>query len=152
VSNLGSKKGAKRQLCCSWPEIPAQTKENEWEHCRGGETYLQCTILGVISITLLPIDVTNSQIVMCLFSWKSSLICAMFSPILLFQGNCECSASLRMLLDFWTWRPNQIFEFCSLFHLWKVKGKVVPVLNKAPRHEDVLGEWKYSSTHSWPRQ
>jgi hypothetical protein len=29
----------------------------------------------------------------------------------------------------------------------KVKGKFVPVLNSPPRHEDVLGEWKYSSTH-----
>jgi hypothetical protein len=28
----------------------------------------------------------------------------------------------------------------------RVKGKVVPVLNEAPRHEDVLGEWRYSST------
>jgi hypothetical protein len=26
--------------------------------------------------------------------------------------------------------------------------KVVPVLNKAPRHEDVLREWRYSSAHS----
>jgi len=25
------------------------------------------------------------------------------------------------------------------------------VLKQAPRHEDVLGEWRYSSTHSWPR-
>jgi hypothetical protein len=30
----------------------------------------------------------------------------------------------------------------------KVKGKVFPVLNWAPRHEGVLGEWRYSSTHS----
>jgi hypothetical protein len=30
----------------------------------------------------------------------------------------------------------------------KVKSKVVPVLNIAPRHEDVLGEWRYSSIHS----
>jgi hypothetical protein len=30
----------------------------------------------------------------------------------------------------------------------KGKGKVVPVLNWAPRHEGVLGEWRYSSTHS----
>jgi hypothetical protein len=32
----------------------------------------------------------------------------------------------------------------------KIKGKVVPVLffNWAPRHEGILGEWKYSSTHS----
>jgi hypothetical protein len=25
------------------------------------------------------------------------------------------------------------------------------VLNEASRHEGVLGEWMYSSTHSWPR-
>jgi hypothetical protein len=30
----------------------------------------------------------------------------------------------------------------------KGKGKAVPVLNYAPRHEDVLGEWRYSSMHS----
>jgi hypothetical protein len=30
------------------------------------------------------------------------------------------------------------------------KGKV-PVLNYAPRNEDVLEEWRYSSTDSWPR-
>jgi hypothetical protein len=32
----------------------------------------------------------------------------------------------------------------------KGKGKVAPVLNQAPCHEDVLGEWRYSSTHSSP--
>jgi hypothetical protein len=26
------------------------------------------------------------------------------------------------------------------------------VLSLAPRHEGVLGEWRYSSTHYWPRQ
>jgi hypothetical protein len=30
----------------------------------------------------------------------------------------------------------------------KDKGKVVPVLNQAPRHEGVLGRWRYSTTHS----
>jgi hypothetical protein len=30
----------------------------------------------------------------------------------------------------------------------RVKGKIVPVLNQAPRHEGVLGEWRNSSTHS----
>jgi hypothetical protein len=30
----------------------------------------------------------------------------------------------------------------------KVKGKIVPVLNQALRHEGLLGEWRYSSTHS----
>jgi hypothetical protein len=28
------------------------------------------------------------------------------------------------------------------------KGKIVPVLNQAPRHEDVLGERAYSAMHS----
>jgi hypothetical protein len=28
------------------------------------------------------------------------------------------------------------------------KGKFVPVLNEVPRHEDVPGEWRYSSTHN----
>jgi hypothetical protein len=30
----------------------------------------------------------------------------------------------------------------------KGKGKVVPVLNEAPRHEGLLGEWRYIFTHS----
>jgi hypothetical protein len=30
----------------------------------------------------------------------------------------------------------------------EVKGKVVPVLSLAPRHEGVLGEWRYRSTRS----
>jgi hypothetical protein len=31
------------------------------------------------------------------------------------------------------------------------KGKVAPMLSWAPRHEQVLGEWRYCSMHSWPR-
>jgi hypothetical protein len=30
----------------------------------------------------------------------------------------------------------------------KVKVKLYPCFNSAPRHEGVLGEWRYSSTHS----
>jgi hypothetical protein len=30
----------------------------------------------------------------------------------------------------------------------KKKGNVIPVLNLAPRHEGVLGEWRYNSTHT----
>jgi len=39
---------------------------------------------------------------------------------------------------------------CFKYAIWKVrvKGKVVPVLNEAPRHEGVMGKWMYSSTHS----
>jgi hypothetical protein len=41
-------------------------------------------------------------------------------------------------------------------YLHSVKGKgkckVVPVLNYAPRREDVLGKWRYSYMNSWTRQ
>jgi hypothetical protein len=30
----------------------------------------------------------------------------------------------------------------------KGKGKVAPLIMLAPRHEDLLGAWRYSSTHS----
>jgi hypothetical protein len=37
-------------------------------------------------------------------------------------------------------RPTRLVSY--------LKGKIVPVLNYAPRQEGVLGEWRYSSTHS----
>jgi hypothetical protein len=33
----------------------------------------------------------------------------------------------------------------------KVKVKLSLCFKWAPRHEGILGEWRYSSTHSWPR-
>jgi hypothetical protein len=38
----------------------------------------------------------------------------------------------------------------SFYHLQqaKVKLSLCFCFNRAPRHEDVLGEWRYSSTHS----
>jgi hypothetical protein len=56
-------------------------------------------------------------------------------------GSCEHDNEL--------WGSVQGGDF--LDYKVKVKGKVVPVIKYAPRHEDVLGEWKYSSTHSWAR-
>jgi hypothetical protein len=54
-----------------------------------------------------------------------------------------------------TWPSYQItYESTTWFEIntmvkVKVKGIVIPVLfNWAPRHEGVLGEWMYSSTHS----
>jgi hypothetical protein len=41
-----------------------------------------------------------------------------------------------------------IVTICVLKDMKKVKGKIFPVLNLAPRHEDVLGERTYSSTNS----
>jgi hypothetical protein len=32
-----------------------------------------------------------------------------------------------------------------------VRVKLSLCFNWAPRHEGVIGEWRYSSTHSWPR-
>jgi hypothetical protein len=40
------------------------------------------------------------------------------------------------------------FDLTIIYPFCKGKGKVVPVLNEAPRHEGVLGEWRYSITHS----
>jgi hypothetical protein len=47
-------------------------------------------------------------------------------------------------------KPNisKIQTQTTILQQGKGKGKVAPLLNKAPRHEDILGEWKYSSTHS----
>jgi len=46
--------------------------------------------------------------------------------------------------------------FLLSYRFWllnvKAKGKVAPMLNQAPRHKDILGEWRYSSTHSSPWQ
>jgi len=53
------------------------------------------------------------------------------------------------------WNPNVHYHFPrsplvnpTLNNYDKGKNKFVPVINKAPRHEDVLGEWMYNSTHS----
>jgi hypothetical protein len=35
---------------------------------------------------------------------------------------------------------------------WPVRAKFSLYFNCAPRHEGVLREWRYSSTHSWPRR
>jgi hypothetical protein len=49
-------------------------------------------------------------------------------------------------------KPHAI-NIIELHETWlmKVKGKVVTVLNKVLLQEDVLEEWRYSSTHSLPR-
>jgi hypothetical protein len=44
---------------------------------------------------------------------------------------------------------QNIYVYLHLRGVVKVKeGKLVPVPNYVPRHEDVLGEWRYSSTRS----
>jgi hypothetical protein len=63
--------------------------------------------------------------------WRNSL------PFMQPEGSLLCSQPANVSLE-----PDES------------KGKVVPVLfllNRAPRHEGVLGEWRYSSTHSWTR-
>jgi hypothetical protein len=44
-------------------------------------------------------------------------------------------------------KPNMWGTLATL----TVKVKVVPVLSEVPRHEGVMGEWRHSSTYSWPR-
>jgi hypothetical protein len=45
-----------------------------------------------------------------------------------------------------TWEMNKRINIIIIIIII-IKGKV-PVLNEVPRREDVLGEWRYSSTHS----
>jgi hypothetical protein len=55
-------------------------------------------------------------------------------------------STLRKLFE-----PNLKFNGTSLNISWRSlwdKGKGIPGLKYAPRHEDVLAEWRYSSTHS----
>jgi hypothetical protein len=42
--------------------------------------------------------------------------------------------------------PNKVTSIIR--NKGKSKAKVVPVLNEASRYEDVLGQWRYGSTHS----
>jgi hypothetical protein len=51
------------------------------------------------------------------------------------------------------WETKHVFHHFPTYHEKILSGKVVPVLffNRAPRHKGVVGEWRYSSTHSWPR-
>jgi hypothetical protein len=46
--------------------------------------------------------------------------------------------------------PIHLYDSYSklLTFVGKDEGKIVPVLNKAQRHEDVLKDWRYSSMHS----
>jgi hypothetical protein len=43
-----------------------------------------------------------------------------------------------------------MYQFFIQLQLVKGKGKV-PMRNEAPRYGDVMGEWSYSSKHSWHR-
>jgi hypothetical protein len=65
------------------------------------------------------------------------------------------------VFDQWALRPSQLEGLhmsagaetvscgsACIIILGKGEGKFVPGLNEAPRHEDLLGEWRYSSTHS----
>jgi hypothetical protein len=47
--------------------------------------------------------------------------------------------------------PPAVLDQLHLFAAeMRIKGKVAPVLNQVPLNQDVLGEWIYSSLHSWP--
>jgi hypothetical protein len=62
------------------------------------------------------------------------------------EGSSPCSQCLaaRPYTDPDAARP----QVPNLLLRDKGKGKVVPVLNQAPRHEDVLREWRYRFTYS----
>jgi hypothetical protein len=71
---------------------------------------------------------------------------------------CAAHLSQRILVLFT--KETCIFSFYEIYILVKrflikfVRPIVFPAalsFKWAPRHEGVLGDWRYSSTHSWPR-
>jgi len=65
-----------------------------------------------------------------------------------------CSVLIPSFSVMMCWSVFSTRFFISLFVAkfpYKVKVKLSLCFNWAPRHEGVLGEWKYSSKHSWPR-
>jgi hypothetical protein len=50
----------------------------------------------------------------------------------------------------WTRTPDHPAHSSALYH-WAITAPYVKVHSWARRHEDVLGEWRYSSVHSWRR-
>jgi hypothetical protein len=68
-------------------------------------------------------------------AWKFASSSLIVHGVVLGTGTTLSFALAAMKV--WTSRRVIIIE----------KGKVVPVLNYAPRHEGVLGEWMHSSTH-----
>jgi hypothetical protein len=84
---------------------------------------------------------------------RRSLFCSLLSVTqqLLLVFNCSWARSWMVLRALAGVRYKKLREWD---HKWykgrqKFKGKVVLVFNWAPRHEDVLGEWMYSSRQSW---
>jgi hypothetical protein len=57
-----------------------------------------------------------------------------------------CSQDVKKRIKL-TWAESQCTSSYPIVHM-KVKVKVSLCFNWAPRHEGVLGEWRYSSTHS----
>jgi hypothetical protein len=60
-----------------------------------------------------------------------------YSP-LLFLVFCSCKCDSCSLSE-WVYQTHKLHSG---------ESKVVPVLKEAPLHEGVLGEWRYSPTHS----
>jgi len=68
------------------------------------------------------------------------------------QANCGSDVTGDKCIHsslFWL-QPRSLRTQKCYTEIWYLscKGKIVPVLDKSPRYEDVLGEWMYSSTHS----
>jgi hypothetical protein len=61
---------------------------------------------------------------------------------------CFCSTVSLESTSYLRCRPKCYTLTKTFLRVVKGKGKVAPVLNYALHQEDVLGEWRYSSTHS----
>jgi hypothetical protein len=86
------------------------------------------------------------------YSWKRSWCVLCYYPTIRLD-------ELRKISKNWVWGGDIPGRYSNSGHPeykpgielkrgGKCKGKVVPVLDEAPRHKGVFGEWRYSSTHS----
>jgi len=92
-------------------------------------------------------------------SWIHQLGCSLgHESVILF---CFAYFKIRYRTEVGRWTRTEIHTCTSVVSTTqklsasrnsiKGKGTVVSVLNWTPRHDGVLGEWMYSSKHSWPR-
>jgi hypothetical protein len=109
------------------------------------------------SLNITPVSFTHSK--QTYFKKHYDFKLMSFNMNLVYMPLRNKKPSKIVFLDLWPdikrW-PVQVWHYCAHEKAWKVKIKVKVKLslcfffNWAPCHVDVLGEWMYGPTHSWP--
>jgi hypothetical protein len=102
------------------------------EFCR------EISILSLFVISVLLFRFLDNSLQMLSFHFHPYRVCVYIHAILITEGRFHLSPRYK--------------SHSSLVYVYRIivkgKGKVVLRFNSAPRHEGILGEWRYSSTHS----